>query len=82
VRLAADLREPHRMPRYALDLAAQFHSFYNRHRVLGVPPELSAARLELCRAVALCLRRSLGLIGVSAPERMDRRMAEESPAAD
>jgi arginyl-tRNA synthetase len=72
VRLAADLREPHRLPRYAMELAGRFHSFYNRHRVLGVEPALSAARLRLIEAVALGVRAALGLIGVGAPDRMER----------
>lgn len=72
VRLAADLREPHRLPRYALELAGRFHSFYNRHRVLGVEPQLSLARLRLIEGVAVGVRCALALIGVSAPERMER----------
>lgn len=78
VRLAADLREPHRLTRYALDLASRFHTFYNRCRVLGVEPSLSEARLALVEAVAIGLRRTLGLMGVSAPERMDRETEEEA----
>jgi arginyl-tRNA synthetase len=76
VRLAADLREPHRIPRYAMELAGRFHSFYNRHRVLGVEPALSAARLRLIEAVATSVRNALGLIGVEAPERMERLTAD------
>ena len=72
VRLAAELREPHRLPRYALDLASRFHTFYNRCRVLGVEPALSEARLALVEAVAVGLKRTLTLMGVSAPERMER----------
>jgi len=72
VRIAADLREPHRMPRYAMELASRFHSFYNKHRVLGVEPPLSAARLRLIEGVAIGVRNALSLIGVSAPERMER----------
>lgn len=67
---AARRREPHRLTRYALDLASLFHSFYNRHRVLGQEPTLSVARLDLCRAVAQTLRNALALLGVTAPERM------------
>jgi arginyl-tRNA synthetase len=76
IRAAADLREPHRLPRYATELASRFHSFYNRHRVLGVDPSLSAARLRLIEAVAIAVRTALGLIGVEAPERMERLTAD------
>lgn len=67
---AAGRREPHRLTRYALELASLFHGFYNRHRVLGQEPVLSMARLDLCRAVAQTLRNDLALLGVTAPERM------------
>jgi len=70
IQMAADLREPHHIARFALDLAGAFHSFYNHHRVLGVEAELSAARLRLVRAVAVTLRSALGILGVSAPETM------------
>jgi arginyl-tRNA synthetase len=67
---AAEAREPHRIARYALDLAALFHGFYTRHRVLNVDPPLSVARLALVGAVAQVLRSALDILGVSAPERM------------
>jgi arginyl-tRNA synthetase len=76
IRVAAELREPHRLPRYAMELAGRFHSFYNRHRVLGVEPALSAARLRLIEGVAVAIRNSLDLIGVEAPERMERLTPE------
>jgi arginyl-tRNA synthetase len=76
IRVAADLREPHRLPRYAMELAGRFHTFYNRHRVLGVEPALSAARLRLVEGVATGVRRALSLVGVEAPERMDRLTAD------
>jgi len=61
---------PHLLANYAYQLAALFHGFYDRYRVLGEDVELSKARLALCRGVQLVLRRALGLMGVSAPERM------------
>jgi arginyl-tRNA synthetase len=67
---AALAREPHRLARYALDLAGLFHGFYNKHRVLNVDPPLSAARLALVGAVAQVLRSALDILGVTAPERM------------
>jgi len=67
---AALAREPHRMTRYLLELAGLFHYFYTRHRVLGEKPEVMAARLVLAKATGQVLRNALGLIGVTAPERM------------
>ncbi|MGB9867339.1 MAG: arginine--tRNA ligase [Bacillota bacterium] len=67
---AALTREPHRMPRYLMDLATAFHSFYTRCRILGVEPQLTAARLYLSDATRIVLRNGLEIIGVSAPEKM------------
>lgn len=62
--------EPHRIPFYLQDLAGLFHSFYNKNRVIGEDPELSAARLLLLKCTAQTLKNGLILLGVSAPERM------------
>ncbi len=62
--------EPHRLTHYAQELAALFHSFYNRQRVLVKEPALRQARLGLIDAVRITLRNVLSLLGVSAPERM------------
>jgi arginyl-tRNA synthetase len=67
---AALAREPHRLTRYVLDLAALFHKFYDSCRVLGAEPEVRDARLVLVDATRIVLRNALGLVGVSAPERM------------
>jgi arginyl-tRNA synthetase len=67
---AAAAFEPHRLTAYLHDLAAQFHLFYNRHRVLGEAPELTSARLYLLVCVGQTIRNALDLLGVSAPERM------------
>ncbi len=61
---------PHRMARYAHDLAGLFHSFYNSNRVIIDDPELSKARLLLVKAVQITLKNVLKILGVSAPERM------------
>ncbi|MCL1805422.1 MAG: arginine--tRNA ligase [Clostridiales bacterium] len=66
---AAD-REPHRLPRYAMDLAALYHSFYTECRCLVDDAALRQARLQLCDATRVVLRNVLEIIGVSAPERM------------
>jgi arginyl-tRNA synthetase len=70
VPVAAELRAPHRLTRYAEDLAAAFHRFYGECRVLTDDAELSSARWWLCTATRQVLANTLGLIGVSAPDRM------------
>jgi len=62
--------EPHQLPYYAMDLATAFHDFYEKCRVVSDDEALSKARLKLVAAAKLALSRALGLIGVSAPERM------------
>ncbi|MFA7462563.1 MAG: DALR anticodon-binding domain-containing protein, partial [Anaerovoracaceae bacterium] len=62
--------EPHRIPFYCNELAAVFHSYYNKHRVIGVEEELSLARLFLVKIIGLVLGNGLKLLGVTAPERM------------
>jgi arginyl-tRNA synthetase len=61
---------PHLLANYAYKLAGLFHIFYDRHRVLDEAPPLARARLALCRGTQLVLRKALGIMGVSAPERM------------
>ena len=67
---AARERAPHRIARYCHELAGLFHGFYNQCRIIGVDPELQVARLGLVTAVQRTLRHGLGIIGVSAPDRM------------
>ncbi|MCL6521398.1 MAG: arginine--tRNA ligase [Firmicutes bacterium] len=71
IRLAAEERAPHRIATYVRELATLFHAFYTRCRVLDpAEPELTRARLGLVEATRIVLARGLGLLGVSAPERM------------
>jgi arginyl-tRNA synthetase len=70
VRDAALDRAPHRLTRYLEELAASFHVFYNRHRVIGDDKDLTRARLFLVRCTQQVLRNGLAIIGVSAPESM------------
>jgi arginyl-tRNA synthetase len=76
VETASRLLEPHRLPYYVHELADKVHAFYHAgneepaHRVVVPDPELTRARLELCRAARNTLRIALGLMGVGAPERM------------
>ncbi|MBQ3854361.1 MAG: arginine--tRNA ligase [Anaerovibrio sp.] len=61
---------PQRIARYAYDLASKFHSFYNQCRILGVDEKLAEARLALVTVTAHTIKHALGILGVSAPEKM------------
>ena len=61
---------PHHLPHYATELAQAFHAFYTQCRVLGEEEALTRARLLLLRATQVVLARTLGLMGISAPEEM------------
>jgi len=67
---AAERREPYRIATYIMQLAAAFHSFYHKNRVIGVEEELMQARLLLLRATAQVIKNALSLLGVNAPESM------------
>jgi len=63
--------EVHHLPRYAMDIADKFHSFYDECRVIDENNlELTATRLELVKAVKIVLAEILRLMGISAPEKM------------
>jgi arginyl-tRNA synthetase len=74
VKSAAELREPHRVARFLEALASAYHKFYDSCRVLPMGDEeiteLHRARLALCVAARQVFANGLGLLGVSAPERM------------
>lgn len=74
VATASELREPHRVARYLEDLAGTYHRFYDNCRVLPRGDEtvtdLHRARLWLNDATRVVIANGLGLLGVSAPERM------------
>jgi arginyl-tRNA synthetase len=74
VAMAAELREPHRVARYLEATAATFHRFYDACRVLPMsdeePSDIHRARLLLVEATRIVFARGLGLLGVSAPDRM------------
>ena len=67
---SARLMEPHRVPFYLTELAATFHNYYNKHKVLSNDLVLTAARLYMVSAVRIIVRNGLKLMGVSAPESM------------
>ena len=70
VQSAARLFEPHRITAYLQELAALFHSYYNRHRVLSEDLDTSRARLYLVNVVRVVFQNALLLLGLSAPEQM------------
>ena len=61
---------PQRIARYVYELAALFHSFYGKCRIMGVEAELAGARMALVTVTAHVIRHGLGILGVSAPEKM------------
>ena len=68
---AAAKRAPHRICAYATEVAAAFHAFYRDCQVVGADGEgVEAARIQLCGVAAETIARSLGLLGISAPDRM------------
>ena len=75
---AAEQYSPHLISDYLEQVAGMVNSWYhegNRDpelRVLGVRPELSRARLVLARAIQIVLRNGLSVLGISAPERLER----------
>jgi len=67
---AAARYEPHQLCYYLIDLASEFHRYYNQTRVLTDNPEVTRARLALSEAVRVVVAQGLAIIGVSAPESM------------
>jgi arginyl-tRNA synthetase len=65
--------EPHRMVFYLLELAGEFHRYYNRNRVLADDGDLTKARLLLAQIVQQTIRRGLHILGVEAPMKMASR---------
>jgi arginyl-tRNA synthetase len=74
VAAAAELRQPHRVPRYLEDLSGTYNRFYDTCRVLprddGPLDETGRARLWLAEAARIVLANGLGLLGVTAPDRL------------
>jgi arginyl-tRNA synthetase len=67
----ASRRAPHRLCAYGMALAADFHAFYRDCQVVGAEGEgVEEARLGLCLLTKRAIARTLGLLGISAPERM------------
>jgi len=67
---AARSFEPHRITFYLQELAGMFHTYYHNHRVIGDNPGLTGARLALCQGIKIVIGDALGILGVTAPEKM------------
>ncbi|MHB8418621.1 MAG: arginine--tRNA ligase [Myxococcales bacterium] len=78
---AAAAFEPHRLVFFLQDLVAAFHGYYTRYKttekVIGPDPAKTAARLYLCDCLRQAMANALAMLGVSAPERMEKLAAEE-----
>ncbi len=70
IQSAAEAKEPHRLINYLNDVASAFTGFYHHCRILGEENDLVAARVALSGATAQILRNGLGILGITAPERM------------
>lgn len=67
---AARERAPHRIARYAHELAGLFHTFYNQCRIMGAETDVQTGRLALVAAVQNTIRQALEILGVAAPDKM------------
>ena len=71
-RQPAPLLAPHDVAFYLRDVAGAFHSYYAAERFLVEDAELARARLALLVSTRQVIQNALGVLGVSAPERMSR----------
>ncbi|HLA64134.1 MAG TPA: arginine--tRNA ligase [Rhodothermales bacterium] len=69
---AAEGKAPHKVAAYLREAATAFSAFYRDSRILGEDPSLGAARLHLAEAARTVLANGLAVLGISAPDRMDR----------
>ncbi len=70
IRISASMREPSRITKYAMDLAAAFHAFYGACKVNCEDEALRDARLALVAAAVQTIKNSLSVLGINAPEHM------------
>jgi arginyl-tRNA synthetase len=70
IKKASEELAPHMLVNYVHELAGDFHSFYNAHRILGEDSVTEGTRLLLVSAVRNVIAKSLELLGMNAPERM------------
>lgn len=77
---AAQDLAPHDVAFYARDLAGAFHSYYAAERFLVSDAELARARLALLQATRQVLANALAMVGVAAPQRLERAASAEAAA--
>jgi len=82
VLVAMRQRAPYRVAKYAEELARHFHRFYTECRVVSADERLTRARLALSRAAKQVLANALVLLGVEAPDRMERNDSLEIGGRD
>ncbi len=70
IKFAAESMEPARITRYVMELATDFHSFYNTCRVKGEAEDVMAARLKLIDSVRIVISGILRMLKITAPEKM------------
>jgi len=63
-------RDPHLLTYYLIELAGEFHHYYNHHRILGMEEKVMLSRMALIKGIQEAIRLGLDLMGVSAPQRM------------
>ena len=63
-------KEPHRVTYYLMDLASEFHGYYNKHKMLVDDFNLACSRLYLAKAIKLVVKNGLNLLGIRAPDKM------------
>jgi arginyl-tRNA synthetase len=67
---AAESLEPHRVANYLLETARLVHTWYHKHHVLNEPEHIMHARLVLAKSARIVIANALGVLGITAPERM------------
>ncbi len=70
IRLAARDYDPSLINRYLIQLAGDFHRFYNANRIKSESPDLLSARLKLADSVRIVIAAGLNLLGITAPVKM------------
>lgn len=70
IRVSAQTLEPSRLTRYVMDVASQFHSFYNACRVKGEEEGIMNARIILVDSTRMVIKNVLGVLSITAPEKM------------
>lgn len=70
IKNAAKEYEPSIVTRYIIDIASMFSTYYNAHHIIVEDEKLMKARLSIVYATSVILKECLGLLGISAPEKM------------